>query len=283
MSATVPFLIVNGVTSFTSIRVVNLEVLGTAVVRESQTVLGRITIVPPAGADALVVRDSTSTVDRIKLTEAGEMKAVNVTLSPLTSDPALAPGKIWFRGDVNKLKFSSDGSTTTNILKEDDPLNIAQISGTNLTPRDWSNDFAKLQNLNVTAAGNLRVALLETTIKQPIDVQDHWSESVVLLDSAARTASGSSADIDVGRFICGEICVDVTAVSGTSPVLNVYVEGKDRYTGKYKVLFAHENITSVQTIWDTITTLPFSLLRVRWTISGTSPSFTFSVSGEFKS
>lgn len=134
-----------------------------------------------------------------------------------------------------------------------------------------------------TSAGNLRVALKETDIKQPVDVQDHWSESVVLLPSAARTAGGSTGDIDVGRFLYGEICIDVTAVSGTNPVLNVYIEGKDRYTGKYKVLFAHENITSVQTIWDTITMLAFTLIRVRYTIFGTSPSFTFSVSGEFKS
>ncbi|MEM4473938.1 MAG: hypothetical protein QXY75_03025 [Candidatus Bathyarchaeia archaeon] len=136
---------------------------------------------------------------------------------------------------------------------------------------------------SLTAAGNLKVSLQETIIKQPIDVQDHWSESVVLLPSAARTADGVSGDIDVGRFLYAEICIDITAVSGTTPVLNIYIEGKDRYTGKYKVLFAHENITSVQTIWDTITMLAFTYIRVRYTISGTSPSFTFSVSGEFKS
>jgi hypothetical protein len=30
------------------------------------------------------------------------------------------------------------------------PFNLAQISGTTLTGRDWSSDFAKLQNLDVT-------------------------------------------------------------------------------------------------------------------------------------
>ncbi|MEM1523516.1 MAG: hypothetical protein QXU69_10825, partial [Thermofilaceae archaeon] len=86
-----------------------------------------------------------------------------------------------------------------------------------------------------------------------------------------------------GRFLYAEVCVDVTAVSGTNPVLNVYVEGKDRYSGKYKTLLSFENISSVQTLWGTITMLAFSLLRVRWIISGTSPSFTFSVSAEMKS
>jgi hypothetical protein len=134
-----------------------------------------------------------------------------------------------------------------------------------------------------SAAGNLKAALAEATIKQPIDVQDHWVESVALLPSAARTASSNTADIDVGRFICGEICLDVTAVSGTSPSLDVYIEGKNQVSGKYKTLFSQTGITAVWTWWFTITTLAFKYIRVRWVISGTSPSFTFSVGLEGKS
>lgn len=136
---------------------------------------------------------------------------------------------------------------------------------------------------SLTAAGNLKVSLQETTIKQPIDVQDHWSESVVLLPSAARTASGSTDDIDVGRFLYAEICVDITAVSGTDPTLDVYIEGKNQYTGKYKILFSHTGLNAVQTIWDTIILLAFRYIRVRWVVGGSAPSFTFSVSAEMKS
>jgi len=68
----------------------------------------------------------------------------SITLPGLSSNPTLAQGKLWYRSDISKLKFSPDGSNTTNILKEDDPLNIAQIAGTALTGRNWSNDFAKL-------------------------------------------------------------------------------------------------------------------------------------------
>jgi len=136
---------------------------------------------------------------------------------------------------------------------------------------------------SLTAAGNLKVSIEESSIKQPVDVQDHWVESVVLLPSAARTASGSTGDIDVGRFLYGEICIDITAVSGTNPTLDVYIEGKDQYTGKYKILFSHTGLNSVQTIWDTITLLAFRYLRVRWVVGGSTPSFTFSVSAEMKS
>jgi hypothetical protein len=134
-----------------------------------------------------------------------------------------------------------------------------------------------------TASDNLKIALVETNIKQPTDIQDHWQESVALVPSGARTASGNTADIDVGRFICAEICLDVTAVSGTTPTLDVYIEGKDQVSGKYKTLFSQTGINAVGTYWFTITTLAFKYIRVRWVISGTSPSFTFSVGMEGKS
>ncbi|MEM1522900.1 MAG: hypothetical protein QW407_03635 [Thermofilaceae archaeon] len=47
---------------------------------------------------------------------------------------------------------------------------------------------------STTAAGNLRVALKETGMKQPVDIQNHWSESVILPPSGARAASGNTAD-----------------------------------------------------------------------------------------
>ena len=121
------------------------------------------------------------------------------------------------------------------------------------------------------------------SIKQPIDVQDHWQENVVLASSAARTASGNGSDIDVGRFLYGVVCLDVTAVSGTSPTLDVYVEAKDQLSNKYKVVWQQTGITGTGTFWSDVLTLPYKYVRVRWVIGGTSPSFTFSCGMEAKS
>jgi hypothetical protein len=158
---------------------------------------------------------------------------------------------------------------------------LKDSAGTELS--SYIKNIDKAISALLTASGNVKIALVETTIKQPIDVQDHWQERVALLPSGARTSSGNTADIDVGRFICAEICLDVTAVSGTSPSLDVYIEGKDQVSGKYKVLFSQTGINAVGTWWFTITTLAFKYIRVRWVISGTSPSFTFSVGMEGKS
>ena len=135
----------------------------------------------------------------------------------------------------------------------------------------------------LTTADNLKVSLEETTIKQPIDIQDHWQENVTISDSSAKTASGNTDDIDVGRFNKAEVCVDVTAVSGTTPTLDVYLEGKDQLSGKYKEIWHPAQITAVTTVWLAITDLAFKYIRLRWVVGGTSPSFSFSASGEFKS
>jgi len=135
----------------------------------------------------------------------------------------------------------------------------------------------------LTASGNLKIALVETTIKQPVDIQDHLAESVALLPSGERTTSGNTVDIDVGRFAKAEVCLDVTAVSGTNPTLDVYLEGKDQTSGKYKVIWSQTGINAVGTYWLTITDLIFRYIRVRWVIGGTTPSFTFSVGLEGKS
>lgn len=98
-----------------------------------------------------------------------------------------------------------------------------------------------------------------------------------LVSSAARTASGNSGALDhyggMGRLI---IQLDVTAVSGTSPTLDVVAE--DTVDGtNYSTIstFAQRTATGREVV--RITSAFSDTLRIRWTIAGTSPSFTFSV------
>ena len=133
------------------------------------------------------------------------------------------------------------------------------------------------------SSGNLKTVISDSDIQVPTDARNHWYEAVTLLSSAARTSTGTASDVDVGRFIAGVICIDVTAVSGTSPSLNVIIGGKDEVSGKYNTIHTESGITATGTYWKTITLstdppLAFKYLRVRWEISGTDPSFTFSVS-----
>ena len=143
--------------------------------------------------------------------------------------------------------------------------------------------FASQFPSRLTVSGNFKTALVETTFKQPVDIQDHWVESVTITPSSAKTTNGNSGDIDVGRFIAGEICVDVTAVSGTGPTLDLYLEGKDQLSGKYKEIWHPDTITGVTTVWYSLVNFGFKYIRLRWVLGGTSPSFTFSCGMEGKS
>jgi len=100
------------------------------------------------------------------------------------------------------------------------------------------------------------------------------------LYSGTVTANGNTADIDVSTISALEIELKVTTVSGTSPTLDVYIEGKFEATGDYKTLASQTGITATGIWFLTIDPLRFRYIRVRWVVGGTSPSFTFTVAGQ---
>jgi hypothetical protein len=98
------------------------------------------------------------------------------------------------------------------------------------------------------------------------------------LHSSTRTSSGSTSDIDVSNYKSIRFLLKVTAVSGTSPTLDVYIEGKYDQTGDYEVLLQRTGVNANGTYFmGQVDNLVFRNIRIRWVIGGTSPSFTFTV------
>lgn len=100
-----------------------------------------------------------------------------------------------------------------------------------------------------------------------------------VVSSAARTTSGNqegATSIGFGSAEKLRVQLDVTAASGTTPTLDVLVEDSLDGTNWNTIgTFAQKTAAGREVI--NITT-PFSnQVRVRWTIGGTTPSFTFSV------
>lgn len=97
--------------------------------------------------------------------------------------------------------------------------------------------------------------------------------------SAARTASGDSGVLGdgYGEAVSLRVQLDVTAAAGTSPTLDVVIE--DSLDGtNWNVIgtFAQKVAAGREVI--TITGVFARRLRARWTIGGTTPSFTFAIS-----
>jgi hypothetical protein len=107
------------------------------------------------------------------------------------------------------------------------------------------------------------------------------SRSVTLLPSAARTASGQGEGTSApAGFREGNVLLDITAVSGTTPSLTATVET----SADGVAWFAHTAFAAKTAAGRDILKLGNlgSFLRIAYGISGTTPSFTFSVTLDLK-
>lgn len=104
--------------------------------------------------------------------------------------------------------------------------------------------------------------------------------ATTLVASAARTVTGNSGAIGVGsNSATVELEVEVTAVSGTSPSMTLSVlwsedgvnfGAPDGSSDAFTAITATTNVVKALTV-----RAPY--MEIVWTISGTTPSFTFSV------
>lgn len=121
----------------------------------------------------------------------------------------------------------------------------------------------------------------------------YTAKTVTLLASAARTASadGSATRLDqsykthtadrTGWMREGTFVLDVTAASGTTPTLDVVIQGRTSGSGTWVDLpggtFTRKVTTGSEAI--RISGPLLTEIRASATIAGSTPSFTFSVIG----
>jgi hypothetical protein len=104
------------------------------------------------------------------------------------------------------------------------------------------------------------------------------TEDVTLAASAARTATVSLTGVELGDKGTARLLLDVTAASGTTPTLDVAIQtSKDNSTWRAVAAFAQKTTTGTEL--KSFTGLD-RFVRAVFTIGGTTPSFTASVTGE---
>jgi hypothetical protein len=125
------------------------------------------------------------------------------------------------------------------------------------------------------------VKISDAGIAQPVDQQYRRKDNLGALYSGTVTSSGNSTDISVDNYSSARFWIKVTAVSGTSPTLDVYIDGKYEQTGDYEPLVSKTGITATGGyLIGQIDNLVFRYIRIRWVLGGTSPSFTFTVTAQ---
>jgi hypothetical protein len=123
------------------------------------------------------------------------------------------------------------------------------------------------------------------------DATGGFMNETTFLPSAAYTASNNAiTPIDIGGYDVGVIIINVTAVSGTTPSLTVNYMGCDSPPGS-QTFPANANC-GIHTASSAITSTGVFFIKVdhltrystvNTVITGTSPSFTMTVRGQFKS
>lgn len=103
-------------------------------------------------------------------------------------------------------------------------------------------------------------------------------EAVSLAASAARTTNGSGSTVAVGTAHTLRATLSVTAASGTTPSLTARIEtSEDGTTWRTALTFTAATGATTQRL---STSGLDRFIRAAWTITGTTPSLTFSVTGE---
>ena len=101
----------------------------------------------------------------------------------------------------------------------------------------------------------------------------------IVVTSAAQTASGNSGILGgYGPANSLVVQLNVTAVSGVTPTLDMVVEDTVDGTNFFPIATFTQVLVAGASVQSVAPTASFTdRLRVRWTIGGTTPSFTFAV------
>lgn len=110
-----------------------------------------------------------------------------------------------------------------------------------------------------------------------------WTATFKVSGAVAANGDSKATPVNVKQLKEGEFFLDVTAVSGTSPTLNVVIVTKDPISGKWFTLVSFTQATGVTTERKVLTGNLGADLAATWTIGGTAtPTFTFSIGAVLK-
>lgn len=96
------------------------------------------------------------------------------------------------------------------------------------------------------------------------------------VESQVITTNGNSGELDSEGYGCISYIVDVTAVSGTNPTLDIFEEGSEDGINWFQFTQTHRFTNTGQQRFQSLR-LAAKFYRYRWIVGGTSPSFTFSI------
>lgn len=206
------------------------------------------------GAIATTTGVITATGESFKIPVAGATH-YRARATAVATAGAIVTGRAVYNVDRPYLTATPDGTftvTATNLSS-----NTAQIAGQTIA--------SVLEQGQATTPRVTSVILTSPTTNNLTEVA-----------SAARTASGNSGTI-TSAIGCGlSAFVNITAASGTTPTLDLSLEESFDNGTTYVPVWHFERVTAISSVY--MPPMPTGARRRwAWTIAGTTPSFTFSI------
>jgi len=157
-----------------------------------------------------LIMDAVLEVDRLEIKVGGNTVRIDgnsITLQPLTSNPTLAQGKIWFRSDIPALLYTPDG-TNVKYVQPADWNDIANKPST-FPPSSHTHVTSDISGYFIHIAGD-DTEITYTGTSYPTSDQKYFLMSLV-----------------AGVFPLNKLAVSVEgkATSGYTLTVGVYVDG----------------------------------------------------------
>jgi len=162
----------------------------------------------------------------------------------------------------------AEGYTTVRDL---DGADADELTNLGLTDAQVSAVLAAMENWTMISA------TLNSYQRQ--DGRFATTYNAPLLPSAARTASGTGDTYEMGDMSTLRLKLDVTAASGSSPTLDVTIETSPDGASDWQTVATFAQKTAISYERNAFPGCD-RFVRVKYTIGGSTPSFTFSVTGE---
>jgi hypothetical protein len=177
--------------------------------------------------------------------------------------------------DTGKNFYWTPGS---NAIDQDPSGTVLQQTDTLLFQNYTYQYITSITVDNTNLANTVTQKQLAQRMGRSFAVQNIYSSA-----SAAHTSSSDIGDVDVSK--CRRIAVDIniTAVSGSTPTIQFFVDRKD-VNGIYSNLWSSSVVSAVSQVsttigaFGTIAQALGAIARLRWAIGGSTPSFAFSIS-----
>jgi len=153
-------------------------------------------------------------------------------------------------------------------------VGITDTSEIRINPRKEDGHGSTYTNPSFT-----KIVSSDGVVITPVRIDDFEAEEITVLPPATRTTSGDTTanPIDVHGKDKAVFVLDITAVSGTTPTLDVSIKGRDPVSGKWITIGSFPQQTGVNTVELDITRLKYRRIAAFYTIGGTTPSFMFSL------